>query len=115
MEPALPHPRIDLGQRLLSQKLRLSMRQENLFLKTWEVRMIRLIAFAAFAFAVTTSVQAMPLAPIQEPESMITQVAAACGMGMTRVNGVCVSRVAKRHARRCVRRGGGGECAKWAL
>ena len=76
--------------------------------------MIRLIVFAAFAFAITTSVQATPLAPIKEPESMIMQVAAACGIGMTRVNGVCVSRVAKRHARRCLRRGGGGECAEWA-
>jgi hypothetical protein len=76
--------------------------------------MIRLIAFAALAFAVATPVQATPLAPIQEPESMITQTAAACGMGRTRVNGVCVSRAAKRHARRCVRRGGGGECAEWA-
>ena len=76
--------------------------------------MIRLIAFAAFAFAVTTSVQATPVAPIQEPDSMITQVVAGCGMGRTRVNDVCVSRAAKRHARRCVRRGGGGACAEWA-
>ena len=38
--------------------------------------MIRLIAFAAFALAVTTSAQAMPVAPIQEPEGMITQVVA---------------------------------------
>src|SRR6476659_6355307 len=30
---------IDLGQRLLSRKTRLSMLQENLFLKTWEERM----------------------------------------------------------------------------
>jgi hypothetical protein len=43
--------------------------------------MIRLIAFAALAFAVTTAVQATPLAPIQEPESMITQVVAGCGIG----------------------------------
>ncbi|MFZ0068289.1 MAG: hypothetical protein WAK90_19160 [Pseudolabrys sp.] len=112
MGPAMPHPRIDLDQRLLSQKPRQSMRQENLFLKTWEVRMIRLIAFAAFAFAVTTSVQATPLAPIKEPDSMITQVVAGCGMGMTRVNGVCVSRHAKRVARRCAR-WNGSTCAKY--
>jgi hypothetical protein len=43
--------------------------------------MIRLFAFAAFAFAVTTSVQATPVAPIQDPESMITQVVAGCGVG----------------------------------
>jgi hypothetical protein len=103
----------DLSQRLLSQKARLSMLQENPFLKTWEVRMIRLIAFAAFAFAVTTSVQAMPLAPIQEPESMITQAVAGCGAGRTRVNGVCVARTTKRQARRCVRRGGGGACVQY--
>ena len=37
--------------------------------------MIRLIAFAAFAIAVTTSAQAMPVAPIHEPDGMITEVA----------------------------------------
>ena len=52
--------------------------------------MIRLIA-AAFALVVTTSAQAMPVAPVHEPGSMITPVVAACGVGMTRVNGVCVA------------------------
>ena len=74
--------------------------------------MIRLIAFAVFAVAVTTSVQATPLAPIQQPDSIITQVVAGCGVGMTRVNGVCVSRVAKRHARRCAR-WNGTTCTKY--
>ena len=37
--------------------------------------MIKLIAFAAVALAVTTSVQAMPVAPVHEPDAMITQVA----------------------------------------
>ena len=74
--------------------------------------MIRLIAFAVFAVAVTTSVQATPLAPIQPPDSIITQVVAGCGVGMTRVNGVCVSRVAKRHARRCAR-WNGTTCTKY--
>ena len=36
--------------------------------------MIRLIAFAAFALALTTSAQAMPLAPLHQPDSMTTQV-----------------------------------------
>ena len=74
--------------------------------------MIRLIAFAALAFVVTTSVQAAPVAPISEPESLITQVVAGCGVGMTRVNGVCVSRHAKRVARRCAR-WNGSTCAKY--
>ena len=65
--------------------------------------MIRLIAFTAFVFAVTTSVQAMPVAPVHEPDSMITQVVAGCGAGRTRVNGVCVSRHANVKPR----------CARW--
>jgi len=36
--------------------------------------MIRLIAFAAFALALTTSAQAMPLAPLHQPDGMTTQV-----------------------------------------
>ena len=54
--------------------------------------MIRLIAFAAFALAVTTSAQAMTVAPVHEPDGMITQVAYGCGPGRTRVGGVCVAR-----------------------
>jgi hypothetical protein len=69
-------------------------------------------ADAALAFVVTTSVQAAPVAPINEPESLITQVVAGCGVGMTRVNGVCVSRHHKRQARRCAR-WNGSTCAKY--
>ena len=54
--------------------------------------MIRLIAFAAFAIVVTTSAQAIPVAPIEQPDSMVTEVVAGCGVGRTRVNGVCVAR-----------------------
>jgi hypothetical protein len=74
--------------------------------------MIRLIAFAAFAFVVTTSAQAMPVAPVHEPDGMITQIAAACGPGMTRRNGVCVARTTVRQTRRCAR-WSGGACARW--
>ena len=70
--------------------------------------MIRLIAFAAFAFAVTTSVQAMPVAPIHEPG----RVAAGRGAGRTLVNGVCVARTTKRQARRCAR-WNGSTCARY--
>jgi hypothetical protein len=65
--------------------------------------MIRLIA-VAFGLALATSAQAMPLAPLHQPDGMITQVAAACGAGRTRVNGVCVARTTIRHTRRAVRR-----------
>ena len=65
--------------------------------------MIRIISVAFVLALASSSAQAIPLAPIQQPDSMITPVVAACGVGMTRVNGVCVARAAKRHARRCAR------------
>ena len=67
--------------------------------------MLRLIAVAGFALAVTNSAQAITPAPIPQPDGMLTQVAAACGAGRTRVNGVCVARTTIRHTRRAVRRG----------
>jgi hypothetical protein len=66
--------------------------------------MIRLIAVAGFALAVTSSAQAMTPAPIPQPDGMITQVAAGCGAGRTMVNGVCVARTTVRQTRRAVRR-----------
>jgi hypothetical protein len=54
----------------------------------------------------------MPLAPLSEPGGIITPVVAGCGPGMTRVNGVCVSRHEKRQARRCLR-WNGSNCVKW--
>ena len=66
----------------------------------------------AFLVALTSSAQATPVAPVQKPNSIIMQVRAACGPGMTRINGVCVSRHAKREARRCLR-WNGSTCAQW--
>lgn len=70
--------------------------------------MLRLIAVAVFALSVATSVQAMTPAPLPQPNDMVTQVAVGCGLGRTRVNGVCVARTTVRHARRAVRR-----CVRW--
>ena len=67
--------------------------------------MIRLIVIAGFALVVATSAQGMTPAPIQ-PDSMITKVAAGCGVGRTMVNGKCESRIEKRHERRHERRTG---------
>jgi hypothetical protein len=67
--------------------------------------MIRLIACAAFALTVATSAEAMSPAPLQQPDGMTIEVRAGCGVGRVRVNGVCVSRIAKRQVRRQVRRG----------
>ncbi len=74
--------------------------------------MIRIISVAFVLVLASSSAQAMPLAPIQQPDSIVTQVVAGCGAGMTRVNGVCVSRHGKRQARRCAR-WNGTTCAKY--
>ena len=66
--------------------------------------MIRMIAVAVFALLVAVSAQAMTPAPIVQPDGMMTEVAAACGAGRTRVNGVCVARTTVRQTRRAVRR-----------
>jgi hypothetical protein len=66
--------------------------------------MIRLITIASLAFAVATSAQALTPAPMPQPEGMGTLIAAACGAGRTRVNGVCVARTTVRQTRRAVRR-----------
>jgi hypothetical protein len=66
--------------------------------------MTRLIAIAGFALLVATSTQAMTPAPIRQPDGVIAQVALACGVGRTRINGVCVARTTVRHTRRAVRR-----------
>jgi hypothetical protein len=61
--------------------------------------MIRLSALA-FVLAIASSAQAMPLVPLQQPESLVSQVREACGAGLTRVNGVCVRTPARAAARR---------------
>jgi hypothetical protein len=74
--------------------------------------MMRLIAFAVFALSITTSAQTMPVAPVQQPDGVVTQAAAACGAGRTRVGGVCVARTTKRQVRRCAR-WSGGVCVRY--
>jgi hypothetical protein len=70
--------------------------------------MLRLIAVAGFALTVATSAQAMTPAPLTALDGMVTQVAVGCGMGRTRINGVCVARTTVRHVRRAARR-----CVRW--
>jgi hypothetical protein len=70
--------------------------------------MLRLIAVAGFALTVATSAQGMTPAPIAVPDGMVTEVAVGCGVGRTRINGVCVARTTVRQTRRAVRR-----CARW--
>ena len=70
--------------------------------------MLRLIAIAGFALTLATSAQGMTPAPLALPNDMVTQVAVGCGMGRTRIGGVCVARTTVRHARRAARR-----CVRW--
>ena len=65
--------------------------------------MIRLTA-VAFALTLATSAQAIPLAPLHQPDGMITQVRFGCGPFRTRVAGICVARTTIRHGRRLARR-----------
>jgi hypothetical protein len=78
-------------------------RNDNQELKR-EEKMIRLIAVAAFALALATSVQAMPVAPLHQPDGMITQVRHNCGAGMrwNEALGRCATTSARRHVRRGV-------------
>jgi hypothetical protein len=62
--------------------------------------MIRLIAVTAFALAVATSAQAMPVAPLHQPDGMYTQARVHHG-------------VARRQVRRCAVWGAGHVCRKW--
>jgi hypothetical protein len=75
--------------------------------------MMRLIGFG-FLLIVSTSAQATPLAPLHQPDGMITQVREACGTGMHMVNGTCVRTAARRNAARCAvgMRTVGGRCVK---
>jgi len=62
--------------------------------------MTRLIAIA-IALTLASSAQALPRAPVVQPGDLIVTVREACGAGMHRVNGVCVTTHARRAARRC--------------
>jgi hypothetical protein len=77
--------------------------------------MIRLVVVAAFTLAIATSAQAMSLAPLHQPDGMVTQVREACGVGMHyRADlGRCVTTPARRQARRCLVWGAGHVCRKW--
>ena len=77
--------------------------------------MTRIIIAAVFGLLIATSSQAMSPAPLLQTNAT-TQVAFGCGIGRTRVNGVCMARVTKRHIRRQARRcavWGGGACVRW--
>jgi hypothetical protein len=77
-----------------------------------EETMIRLITLA-FALTLATSAQAMPVPKLAVSDGLVTHVAQACGAGMRRAGGVCVSRAGVRQTRRAVRRTA-RRCARWS-
>ena len=64
--------------------------------------MTRLIA-VAFALTLASFAQALPIAPLHQPDESVVQVREACGAGMHMVNGTCVRTPARRNASRCAR------------
>jgi hypothetical protein len=62
--------------------------------------MTRLIV-DAFALALASSAQAIPRARLAQPDDMVIKVREACGAGMHRVNGVCITTHTRRAVRRC--------------
>jgi hypothetical protein len=77
-----------------------------------EETMIKTIAIVVFGLALASAAQAMPFAPIHQPDTTIIQARMGCGPGRVMVNGVCVARSTIRQARRCAR-WTGGVCAQW--
>jgi hypothetical protein len=71
--------------------------------------MVRTIAVVVFGWALASAAQAMPLAPIDQTDSMVTQARMGCGAGRVMVNGVCQSRAGMRQERRANRR-----CARYS-
>jgi hypothetical protein len=64
--------------------------------------MFRSIAVAfALALTLASSAQALPRATLPQAGDVIIPVREACGAGMHRVNGVCITTSARRHVRRC--------------
>ena len=59
---------------------------------------------AVFALLIATPAPAVTPPMVYQTDAMITRIAAACGAGRTRVNGVCVARTTVRQTRRAVRR-----------
>jgi hypothetical protein len=75
--------------------------------------MTRTIA-VALVIAFASAAQAMPVASLQDSGTLVLQVREACGVGFTRVNGVCVRTPARAAARRCAAgmRLVGGRCVR---
>jgi hypothetical protein len=78
------------------------------------------VIIVAFTLSLASSVQAMPVSPVQAPDNnMVMTVRTGCGVGFQRVAGRCVRNTAvrqfRRATRRCERRlRRTGQCIRWA-
>jgi hypothetical protein len=72
-----------------------------------ETDVFRLIVFT-FILSLASSVQAMPVSPVQTPDNVVVKVRQGCGAGYQRIAGRCVRNASVRHFRRIVRRCPGG-------
>jgi hypothetical protein len=62
------------------------------------------VIIVALTLSLASVVHAMPVSPVQAPDSLVTSARARCGIGFQRVAGRCVRNTAVRHFRRSVRR-----------
>jgi hypothetical protein len=110
IEPTSPKDRVSAEAKRVARQMKQALREEPTVRVTpclsaspnCREEAMRLIAIA-FALALASAAQAMPIAPIQQPDSMVTTVREACGAGMHMVNGKCLRTPARRAASRCVR------------
>ena len=80
--------------------------------------MVRVI-IVAFTLSLASSVQAMPVSPLQAPDDIVENIRQACGVGYQSVAGRCVRNTAVRQFRRGVRRcerrlRRTGQCIRWS-
>ena len=74
--------------------------------------MTKTIAIVVFGLTLASVAQALPIAPVHQPNAVLTHVREGCGPGQVLVNGGCVARAEVRQARRCLR-WNGSVCAQW--
>jgi hypothetical protein len=63
------------------------------------------VIIVAFTLSLASSVQAMPVSPVQGTDNMVVTVRGGCGISYQRVAGRCVRNTAAHHFRRAARHG----------
>lgn len=74
--------------------------------------MVKIATALVLCLTLVSAAQAIPAAPFDQPETLITEARTGCGVGMVMRAGHCVSRHEVRQTRRCVR-WNGAVCAAW--